>query len=87
MFKIIFDIHGNPDRGQDDWTETHTITADTVSELRKKVVDFQGNNDIGGGNWGKAVLFHEDKIVGWVSYNLRVWDKPYWTSESKEVAV
>ena len=99
MFKIEFAVHGNPDRGQDDWTENHSIVAPTMKELREKVLKFQGDNDIGGGNWGEATLFwkrhgqrspwicRKQTKMGYVSYNLRVWEKPYWESGASEVNI
>ena len=87
MFEIIFKIHGNPDRNEGDWEETHTRSAQTIKELRASVLKFQGDNDIGGGNWGEACLYQNGTLVGHVSYNLRVWEKPYWEAGSVEVVV
>jgi hypothetical protein len=93
MFKIEFAVHGNPDRGQGYWTENHTIVAPTMKELREEVLKFQGDNDIGGGNWGEATLYRDDTfvgywmVVGYFSYNLRVWEKPYWESGASEVNI
>lgn len=74
MFKLTFTIHGNPDRNQGDWQETHTLSAPTINDLRKSVLAFQGDNDIGGGNWGEATLTKDGKVVGRMSYNGRLWD-------------
>lgn len=87
MFTINFTIQGNPDRNQGDWEENHSISAPTMKELREKILKFQGENDIGGGNWGEATLHQDDNLVGFVSYNLRVWNKPYWEPGSVEVTV
>ena len=87
MFILNFTIHGNPDHGQDDWTENHSISAPTMKLLREEVLKFQGENDIGGGNWGEAVLLQDGKTVGYVSYNLRVWEKPYWEGGASEVKI
>jgi len=85
MFTLTVSIHGNPDRNEGDWQETHTISASDIKTLRKIVDDFQGQNNIGGGNWGEAVL-HEDRVlVGYMSYNGRVWKTPYWSGEATEV--
>jgi hypothetical protein len=85
MFTLTVSIHGNPDRNEGDWQETHTISASDIKTLRKIVNDFQGQNNIGGGNWGEAVL-HEDRVlVGYMSYNGRVWKTPYWSGEATEV--
>lgn len=87
MFTLNFTIHGNPDRGQDDWTENHSISAASMAELRADALKFQGDNDIGGGNWGEATLLRNGVLVGYVSYNLRVWDKPYWSEAANEIKV
>jgi hypothetical protein len=85
MFTLTVSIHGNPDRNEGDWQETHTISASNIQALRSAVNDLQGQNDIGGGNWGEAVL-HEDRVlVGYMSYNGRVWKTPYWSGEATEV--
>lgn len=85
MYHLNFTIHGNPDRNQGDWEEQVTLSAATFPELIKKVRDFQGENLIGGGNWGEATLYNDDTLVGFMSYNGRVWDKPYWNEQSNEV--
>jgi hypothetical protein len=87
MFSVEFKIQGNPDRAQGDWSENHNISAPTMKELREKVLKFQGENDIGGGNWGEATVRQNGSLVGFMSYNLRVWNKPYWDAGSVEVTV
>lgn len=85
MYHLTVTIHGNPDYNQGDWKEDHSISATTITELRKAVLAFQGDNDIGGGNWGEATLRRNGLIVGYMSYNMRVWDKPYWDGGANEV--
>jgi hypothetical protein len=88
MFNIEFTISGNPDRCQSEfWEERINISAPTMKELREKVLKFQYDNDIGGGNWGEATLHQDGNLVGFVSYNLRVWAKPYWHTGSEEVKI
>jgi hypothetical protein len=87
MYHLNFTIQGNPDRGESDWEENHSVSAGTMKELREKVLKFQGEQDIGGGNWGEAVLRHDDALVGYVSYNLRVWKTPYWEEGREEVVI
>jgi hypothetical protein len=85
MFTLNFNIQGNPDRGESDWEESHTLTADTFADMRAKVSKFQGDNDIGGGNWGEAVLTQDGQLVGYMSYNGRVWKGKYWEENREEV--
>jgi hypothetical protein len=87
MFNLEFTISGNPDRSQGDWEEKHVISAPTINELRADVLKFQGENDIGGGNWGEAILRQDGNLVGYMSYNGRVWSKPYWESGAVEVNI
>jgi len=53
--------------------------------MRAKVSKFQGDNDIGGGNWGEAILTQDGKLVGYMSYNGRVWKGKYWEENREEV--
>jgi hypothetical protein len=85
MFTLTVKIHGNPDRNEGDWQEVHSISASTIQDLRKAVNELQASNGIGGGNWGEAVV-HEDRcLVGYMSYNGRVWKTPYWNTDAAEV--
>ena len=85
MFNLEFTISGNPDRNQGNWEEKHVISAPTIKELRADVLKFQGENDIGGGNWGEATLSQDGNLVGYMSYNGRVWSKPYWEGGAVEI--
>jgi len=86
MFVLNFTIYGNPDRGQSDWKENHTLQAPTMQELRANILRFQGENDIGGGNWGEAVLIQDRSVVGYMSYNTRVWSSQKY-SEAVELNI
>ena len=85
MFNLEFTISGNPDRNQGNWEEKRNISAPTIKELRADVLKFQGENDIGGGNWGEAILSQDGNLVGYMSYNGRVWSKPYWEGGAVEI--
>lgn len=85
MYHLAFTVHGNPDRDQGDWSEDHALSANSLTELVEKVREFQGNNDIGGGNWGEAVVTQDGTLVGYMSYNGRVWKGKYWECRYDEV--
>lgn len=86
MYSLTFSIHGNPDYGDSlDWSESHTITGNTIVEIRKAMLAFQGENNVGGGNWGEATLTNNGKLIGYVSYNGRVWASKYWEPGAVEV--
>lgn len=85
MYQLAFEIMSNPDRDHGDWRESHTLTAKTIDEIRTMVRDFQGENNIGGGNWGVATLTQNGNLVGYMSYNGRIWKGKYWESQQEEV--
>jgi hypothetical protein len=85
MLSLNVTIHGNPDRNQGEWKEDHTISATNITELRKAILAFQGDNNIGGGNWGEAVLAENGRRIGYMSYNMRVWKTPYWNGQAEEI--
>jgi hypothetical protein len=82
MYRLTVTIHANPDRNEGDWVETHTVSASNMSALRKVISDFQRDNDIGGGNWGEAELRKDGLLIGYMSYNGRVWKEKYWELDS-----
>jgi hypothetical protein len=74
MFIARIEVHGNPDRGQDPhYMMEWNVRADSYEEMLKKVRDFQLEHNIGAGNWGDCKLYLNNKIVGYMSYNGRVW--------------
>lgn len=85
MYQLAFEIMSNPDRDHGDWRESHTLTAKTIDEIRTMVRDFQGENNIGGGNWGVATLTQDGNLVGYMSYNGRIWKGRYWEGQQEEV--
>lgn len=86
MYQLKFTIYGNPDRGQGDWQESHALSAPTMNEMRAAVRAFQHEYDIGGGNWGEAILTQNGSLVGYMSYNTRVWDSLIY-EKAKEVNI
>lgn len=87
MFKLTVEIASNPDRDSTDWSETHAFSAPTMAELRKKINAFQADNNIGGGNWGEATLHQDDTLLGYMSYNGRIWKNKYWEKNSFEEVI
>jgi len=81
MLNLTVEIGSNPDRDRADWKETHVISARTMADLRVKIEAFQSENDLGGGNWGEAELREDGIVVGYVSYNGRLWKDKYWEAK------
>jgi hypothetical protein len=80
MFALTVQLTSNPDRDRTDWEESHTLTAPTMSELRKLVAKLQ--EGIGGGNWGEATLSEDGNLIGYMSWNGRIWKNRYWENNS-----
>ena len=73
--KLKAKAYGNIDHGQDpkELLASTELQADTIGELRAKVQQWQDEEGLGGGNWGECPLYLNNKIVGYMSYNGRVW--------------
>ena len=85
MFSLSVELHSNPDRDHGDWSETHVLQAPTMAELRKAVNTLQA--DYGGGNWGIAILTKNGEMIGYMSWNGRIWKNKYWESNSFDEVV
>lgn len=77
-FYIRTEVAGNPDRGQDPHSPPHgvtvrTISASTLEDLARKVSDWQGENNIGGGNWLNPTIYQDEEPIGFMSFNGRIW--------------
>ena len=79
--------YGNIDHDQNPkeflWGEW--LKADTIEELRAKVQQWQYEEGVGAGNWDNASLFLNNKLVGYMSYNGKVWKNKRSTSKVIEV--
>jgi hypothetical protein len=90
MYSIKTEVCGNPDFGQDPrkppyGVRVKTIKANTFTELKAKVREWIGDNDIGGGNWLEPALLLDGEVIGYMSYNGRVWADCGWTPQTKEI--
>lgn len=86
--KLKAKAYGNIDHGQDPEEEIANVElqADAIKELREKVQEWQELEGLGGGNWGDCPLFLNNKLVGYMSYNGRVWKDKLRSLRGSEVA-
>lgn len=74
-FHLKARVHGNPDRGENPRNLIRNdIFADSINELRVKVREWQDLEGFGGGNWGNCKLYSGETLVGFMSYNGRIWE-------------
>lgn len=89
--KVTLSSGYNPDRKMDHANRSRKETIVSVSDLkeaREKCVKYRDENMLGGGNWtGGKVTDDEGNFLAQISYNGRVWDREYWTSEAKEIII
>ena len=73
--KLKAKAYGNIDHGQNpkELLASTELQADTIGELRAKVQQWQDEEGLGGGHWGECPLYLNNKLVGYMSYNGRVW--------------
>lgn len=92
MYLIKTEVCGNPDYGQNPNKPPYgvivkTIKAIAFSELLEKIVEWQADNDIGGGNWMNPALMRDGEIVGYMSYNGRVWSDASFTPSTMQIHI
>lgn len=90
MFEIKTEVLGNIDHGQDPslppyGVEIEILRAENFQDLKEMVREWQYENDIGGGNWTHPPLKLDGKVVGYMSYNGRVWKDKSITNTTEEV--
>lgn len=83
MFEIKTEVCGNPDYGQNPRKPPYgvrikTIKAKTFDDLLDQVREWQHDNDIGGGNWCEPALMRDGSLIGYMSYNGRIWATNTW---------
>ena len=76
MFTAKIVIGGNPDHFEPPivWLKK-SINAESYGVLAELVDKFQNESCIGCGNWYECKLYYDKKLIGFMSYNCRVWDK------------
>jgi hypothetical protein len=89
-YSIKTEVCGNPDYGQDPRKPPYgvvvkTLKADTFQELSDAVRDWIGDNDIGGGNWQNPQLLIDGQVIGYMSYNGKVWADKSWSPETRQI--
>ena len=92
MLQIKPIVFGNPDHGQDPnkppyGVKPRTISAKDIDDLRKKVRLWQTDNCVGGGNWGSPAVYQDGQLVGYMSYNGKLWDKNVFNGLGQEIAL
>ena len=90
MFEIKTEVCGNPDYGQNPRKPPYgvrikTIKANTFDDLLDQVRAWISDNDIGGGNWMNPALSIHGAVVGYMSYNGKVWASRSWSPETRQI--
>lgn len=79
--KVELKSVGNPDFGQDPnrpmygCEKNQTVEVKSLKDAQERCLEFIKENDLGGGNWAGGRIKLNGKLIGYVSYNGRVWDK------------
>ena len=90
MFELKTEVCGNPDHGQNPSKPPYgvrntKIKAKTYDSLLDQVREWQSDNDIGGGNWQNPPLVVDGEVVGYMSYNGKVWADRSWMPKTKQI--
>ena len=92
MYSIKTEVCGNPDYGQDPnkppyGVRVKTIKASTYAELLEKVRGWIDDNAIGGGNWMHPALMRDGQVIGYMSYNGKVWSDQSITPSTMQIHI
>lgn len=80
QLSVLLATRGNPDHGQDPTQPPWGMPPDrfmlvnSLEEARAAVVQFIGNNDVGGGQWVGGDVFQGGQRLGRVAYNGRFFE-------------
>jgi hypothetical protein len=73
---------GNPDFAQYvPVSEPSVVEAETLAELRNACDAYIRKWDLGGGNWTNPAVREDRKVVGYFSYNGRLWSRNHGGAE------
>lgn len=92
MYTIKTEVLGNIDKGQNPnkppWgVDIVTITGDTYVSIQDQVSDWIGENDIGGGEWCMPPVYKDGKVIGYMSYNGRLWESQSWMDTTQQIHI
>lgn len=77
IFTMRLSSCGNPDWGQrTSISPDKVVTGSTLSEMRKAAEDYSEEYNLGSGNWMNPVVRQGAKVIGYFSYNGRLWEGP-----------
>jgi hypothetical protein len=86
MYTVRLSSCGNPDFGQyAPLSEPETVTRETLADMVKAAEEYRGFWDLGGGNWMTPAIKKNGKVVGYISYNGRVWESR--DLDAKEIVI
>jgi len=67
------DYYENPEKAA---CEERAVFINSVVDGQEHVRQYIDNNDLGGGSWFGGLVFSNKKVVGYYSYNGRLWSYP-----------
>lgn len=77
MYEVTLKTVGNPDFGQyAPVSPALKVRAETFAALEAQIDAYIEEYGVGGGNWVTPKLLKDGQVVGYMSYNRRVWKTP-----------
>jgi hypothetical protein len=89
-YSMKTEVCGNPDYGQDPKKPPYgvrviTLKSHSYEDLIAQVKEWQSENDIGGGNWMNPSVSIDGEVIGYMSYNGKVWADKSWSPETRQI--
>ena len=62
-----------------------TLSADTLQKLQRLIRRWQTHNYIRPWNWSSPPVYRDGKLLGYLSYNGKLWDKNVFNGQGVEL--
>ena len=79
MYKMTLEHFPNADLPFGYWESTIDekpviVKSKSLRELKNTFIDYRNRNGLGGGNFGNIVVYKDNQVLGYFSYNGRLWN-------------
>lgn len=83
MYKVTLSACGNIDHNENPYSNivngeevsSQEVECDSIKKCQEAVLKYIDDNDLGSGNWTGGDVIKNNKVVGYISYNGRFWER------------
>ena len=83
MYKVTLSACGNIDHNENPYSNiingeevsAQEIECNSIRECQEAVLKYIDDNNLGSGNWTGGDVTKNNRVVGYISYNGRFWER------------